>query len=187
MLLYCPHITPRLRYIVGFVSKELFDEPIVITVDKEEYERYPLARLNYSETAFLENDFFIRSTPLLFQSDIVPQPITCFELNYHKAFFETEGDFPFDIFAASFYLLSRYEEYLPHEKDEYGRYSHTASLAYREGFLNLPLINIWLQELKAALSRKYPDLTFRYPSFKFVPTYDIDMAYSYLNKGCTTK
>ncbi|HWK06431.1 MAG TPA: hypothetical protein VNS58_22510 [Puia sp.] len=183
MLLYSSHITARLRYIVGFISKELFDEPIVLTTDKEEYARYTRARLNYSEEPFREDDFFIRSTPLLFETGLAPRKIECFELNYHKAFFETEGDFPFDIFAASFYLLSRYEEYLPHEKDEYGRYAHSGSLACREGFLDIPLVNIWLQEFKMALSRKYPALAFRYPSFKFIPTYDIDMAYSYLHKG----
>jgi hypothetical protein len=184
MLLYSSHITSRLRYIVGFISKELFDEPILLTSDKAEYTRSPqAARLNYSETSLSEDDFFVRSTPLLFQSGIEPQEIGCFELNYHKAFFETEGDFPFDIFAASFYLLSRYEEYLPHTKDEYGRYAHTESIAYREGFLNIPLVNIWLQEFKGALSRKYPTLIFRYSSFKFIPTYDIDIAYSYLHKG----
>jgi hypothetical protein len=183
MLLYTRHITSRLRYIVDFISKELFDEAIVITSDSAEYARYPQARLNYSGAAISEEDFFIRHTPLLFESGIEPREIECFELNYHKAFFGTEGDFPFDIFAASFYLLSRYEEYLPHEKDEYDRYAHTGSLAYREGFLNIPLVNIWLREFKKALSRKYPALTFRYPSFKFIPTYDIDMAYSYLHKG----
>src|SRR5882757_2521952 len=158
MLLYSPHITSRLRYIIGFISKELFDEQIVITSDKEEYTRYPLARLNYSDASISDDDFFIRRTPLLFQTGIERQSIECFDLNYHKAFFATEGDFSFDILAASFYLLSRYEEYLPHEKDEYGRYAYTGSLAHREGFLNIPLVNIWLREFKTALSRKYPTL-----------------------------
>jgi hypothetical protein len=183
MLLYSPDITSRLRYIVDFISKELFNEAIEITSDKAEFIRYPLARLNYSEIAFSEDEFFIRSTSLLFESEIITREIECFDLNYHKAFFETTGDLPFDIFAASFYLLSRYEEYLPHRKDEYGRYAHTESLAYREGFLNIPLVNIWLQEFKRALSAKFPALVFRYPSFKFIPTYDIDIAWSYLHKG----
>jgi hypothetical protein len=183
MLLYSPHITPRLRYIVDFISKELFNEAIELTSDKARFVRYPLPRLNYSAAAFSEDEFFIGSTPLLFESGIIPREIECFELNYHKAFFGTEGDLPFDIFAASFYLLSRYEEYLPYRKDEYGRYAHTESLAYREGFLDIPLVNIWLQEFKKALSRKFPELVFRYSSFKFIPTYDIDIAWSYQHKG----
>src|SRR6186713_601192 len=153
MLLYNPHITPRLSYIVNFVSKELFDEPMEITTDRELFTAYPGAKLNYSDTEIADSDFFIRSHALLFETGIIPRNIECFDLNFHRAFFPTEGDIPFDIFAASFYLLSRYEEYLPNEKDEYGRYSHVQSLAFREGFLDIPLINIWIQELKKALLR----------------------------------
>src|ERR1700694_4519489 len=150
MLLYSPHITTRLRYIAGFISIELFNEAIVITADKEQFIQATTAKLNYSETAFGEDDFFIQSKPLLFETSIRPQVIECFKFNDHKAFFESGGFFPVDIFAASFYLISRYEEYLPHRKDEYGRYDHTESLAFREGFLDMPLVNIWLHDLKKA-------------------------------------
>ena len=75
-----------------------------------------------------------------------------------QAFFKSEGDYPFDIFSAVFYLLSRYEEYLPHKKDMYGRYAHENSLAFKEGFLNLPLINIWLEDFKNVLKKKFPSL-----------------------------
>lgn len=183
LLLYSPHITPRLRYIVDFIGRELFDEPITLTTDDGLYVDHPGPRLNYSDTEMDEAEFFIHSTPLLQQSGIHGIEIECFELNFHKAFFPTEGDFPFDIFAASFYLMSRYEEYLPGTPDEYGRFDHTRSLAFREGFLDMPLINIWIREFKKALGNKFPKLVFRYPSFKYIPTYDIDIAYSYLHKG----
>jgi hypothetical protein len=183
MLVYSSHITPRLQYIIEFISKELFDEPIRITSDRDAFIGTTEPKMNYSGDETGGDEFFIQSTPLLFESHIAPREIECFELNYHKAFFETSGDFPFDIFAASFYLISRYEEYLPHPKDEYGRYAHTHSLASKEGFLHMPLVNIWLQEFKKALVKKYPGLVFRYGSFKFIPTYDIDMAWSFLHKG----
>ena len=183
LLFYSPYINPRLSYVVDFFSKELFDEPITLTSDKERYSLHPGPRLNYSETEADEAEFFLHSVSLLRETGIYPQEIDCFELNFHKAFFPTKGDFPFDIFAAVFYLLSRYEEYLPGTPDEYGRFDHTRSLAWREGFLDIPLVNIWLQEFKKALAKKYPGLLFRHPSFKFIPTYDIDVAYSYLHKG----
>ena len=120
---------------------------------------------------------------MLFETDIRPQDTACFELNFHKAFFETKGDLSFDIFAASFYLISRYEEWLPHEKDQYGRYAHTNSLAYKEGFLQQPIVNIWMDELKKALLRKFPQLIFRGKQFKCLLTYDIDIAFCYNHKG----
>ncbi len=113
---------------------------------------------------------------------IQPQTIACFETNGYKAFFKTIGDFPFDIFAASFYLLSRYEEYLPHEKDMYGRYAHENSVAFKEGVLNLPLINIWIEDFKKLLQLKFPDSQPKTPNFELLPTYDIDEAYSYKHK-----
>jgi hypothetical protein len=183
LLLYSHTITPRLQYIVDFVSKELFDEPIQITSDETLFNASEQPRLNYSARDFGDKEFFIRSTSLLFETGIRSQTIECFDINFHKAFFKTSGDFPFDVFAASFYLLSRYEEYLPHEKDEYGRYAHTNSLAFREHFLSQPLINVWLHSFKQALQFKFPTLTFRQGQFKCVLTYDIDMAWSYLHKG----
>lgn len=100
-----------------------------------------------------------------------------------KAFFPTKGDFSFDIFAASFYLLSRYEEYLPHEKDMYGRYAHQNAIAFREDFLNTPLVNNWLALLKESLQHHFPSLAFKTSSFLFLPTYDIDIAWSFKHKG----
>lgn len=184
MLLFSTHITPRLRYIVEFVSKELFDDPaaIHITSDRNVFSKSTGPRLNYSVEEFA-GSFCLRPHPLLFENDIHAIAIVTVVHQNQKAFFPTAGDFPFDVFAAAFYLLSRYEEYLPHPKDEYGRFAHTHSLAFKEGFLQQPLINNWLQQVKQALSGCFPELVFRNPVFKFIPTYDIDTAWSYLNKG----
>ena len=40
----------------------------------------------------------------------------------------------FDVFSASFYLVSRYEEYLPYVKDMYERFQAENSLAYKHNF-----------------------------------------------------
>lgn len=182
MILFSTHNTARLQYIVDCCSKELFDTPITITTDPETFRSTPGPKINYSgiPAAAAVN---IRPMGLLFTTGIEPQSIKCFDYNGRKAFFATEGDIPFDVFSAIFYLLTRYEEYLPHEKDVHGRYAHTNSLAWREGFLDIPLVNYWLQDLRLVLAGKFPDLVFRYPAFKFVPTYDIDIAWSFLHKG----
>lgn len=183
MLLYCNTITPRLQYVVDFFSKELFDAPILITSDSNVFQRNDGPRLNYSSEVFPGAVFTIHPVGLLLEKGISPQSIHCFNVQGNRAFFSTTGDFPFDILAASFYLLSRYEEYLPHEKDEYGRYAHTNSLAFREGFLDQPLVNCWLLHLKQALAQRFPELLFRKKNFKCILSYDIDIAWSYLHKG----
>lgn len=155
-----------------------------LTIDSEKFKTHEGAKINYSDSKISPDEFFIRNHPLIFQQHIQKQNIDCFTVNNNKAFFKTENcDFPFDILAASFYLISRYEEYLPHEKDMYGRYYYESSLAYKEGFLNLPLINIWSQNLADCLKEKFSTLNFQFPAFTFQPTYDIDIAYSYKHKG----
>jgi hypothetical protein len=112
-------------------------------------------------------------------------------VEYFKFFFKSTSqgnrDFRFDIFSASFYLLSRYEEYLPHEKDKYGRYSCTNSLAYKENFLHLPIVNIWIDYFKNFLLTNGhgadQELSKPKPAFQFIPTYDVDAAFAYLHKG----
>ena len=184
MLLFYAHtITPRLQYIVDFISKELFDEPIALTTNASAFKSFEGPRLNYSDNDFSEQEFYIKATSLLFETDIKPQPVECFEIDYHKAFFQTSGDYSFDILAASFYLIARYEEYLPHQKDEYGRYAHTNALAFKEHFLHLPMVNIWLADFKRKLKKKFPAIVFKRRPFKFIPSYDIDIAWSYRHKG----
>jgi len=182
LLFYTESLTPRLQYMVDFFGEEVFNEPIEITTDTQVFRNSSLPRLNYSERDFSEKEFFIRPVPLLFEKGIQKQYIECFELNFHKAFFETKGDLSFDIFAATFYLIARYEEYLPHQKDEFGRFAHTESLAYKEDFLRDPLVNIWIDEFKKELLRKYPSLQFRRKHFKCALTYDIDIAWAYKHR-----
>lgn len=184
MLLFSEHITNRLRYVAGFVGRELWNEPMHVTSDAVAFEQYNGIKINYSNNRMNGRVFNLQPHSLLFERDIRQQQIVCFDLNKRKVFFESENsDIGFDIFAAIFFLISRYEEYLPHSKDFYGRYHHLESLAYKEGFLNFPLVNFWLEDLKVALKKIYHDEIFYRRNFKFVPTYDIDIAWSYRHKG----
>jgi hypothetical protein len=144
---------------------------------------YTGAKLNYTPERISETEFYLSPRELLFERGISEQQIERFDFVGRPAFFKTEGDFPIDIFAAAFFLVSRYEEYLLFQPDKYGRFPHQASLAFRENFLDFPIINYWLDDFKKALNQKFPELIFRMKDFKFIPSYDIDMAYSYKLKG----
>ncbi len=182
MIVYSSAITPRLQYICDFIGKELTGQAFQLTNRMIEFRDYPGPRINYSNETVVDGEIRLEPCSLLFKSGIVQQAVDCFEVSGYKAFFRTNGDFPFDIFAATFYLLSRYEEYLPHKKDMYGRFAHENSLAYREGLLGKPLINIWLQNFEQALKVKFPSFTIHHSPFTFLPTYDIDEAYSFKHK-----
>lgn len=158
-----------------FAGKELCGQPFRITSDKQELTGAQGLRLNYSDEIF-PGIYQIRPHTLLFERDIKPQEID-FVNDELPFFFATDGDHAFDLLAASFYLLSRYEEYLPHPKDVYGRFDHKASLAFKQHFLHRPLVNEWFSALRARLK-----VTCNRP-FTFLPTYDIDIAWSYRHKG----
>jgi len=190
LILYAHSPTSRLQYIIDFIGTILKADSFTITSSAEEFKNYSGAKINYSGNRITDSEIWIKPHTLLFEKGIKEQIVDCFEANGQKAFFKTSGDLPFDILAASFYLLSRYEEYLPHTKDIYGRYAFENSLAHKENFLSLPLINIWLQGLVYLLKKKFPEFTIHHSSLQgtkqpltFLPTYDIDIAWSYKHKG----
>lgn len=175
--------SPRLRYICQFIfNEQLGIEYRILTGAVETVAGY---KIEYREQRPADPDtFHIIPHSLLFETGIRQQRVECRKPNAVPVFFQTPGaDLEFDIFAACFYLLSRYEEYLPFEKDEYGRFGHASSLAFRENFLDKPLVNIWIQDLAGKLRKKFPGIAFNKPSFRFLPTYDIDIAFQYKHKG----
>lgn len=174
LLIYASPVTPRVSYMVDI----LFSGRALLTDSKEKMLTYEGAKINYSPEKFTDTAFWIVPHGLLSNVGITAQVLDCFEWEGLPVFFRTGGDIPFDIFSASFYLLSRYEEYLPYEPDKYGRYAHTNSIAYKEGFLQLPLVNIWMQAFDQH-SKLIPSLTKQHSTFVFTPTYDIDIAYAY--------
>jgi peptidoglycan/xylan/chitin deacetylase (PgdA/CDA1 family) len=89
-----------------------------------------------------------------------------------------------DIIASSFFMLSRYEEVLLHTKDKYSRFPATASLAYKEGFLDRPIVNEyiellwgWIKNLNPKMTRKpfWPDSR----DFAVCLTHDVDWIRKY--------
>jgi hypothetical protein len=182
LLIYSTETSARLQYICKFIFEETLKTSFSITLHPESFEKHEGSKINYSREAH-GNALQIMPHTLLFEKNIVQQNIECKGTGEQAVFFQSAGGYPFDIFAAAFYLISRYEEYLPHELDMYGRYAHENALAYRAGFLNIPLVNIWLNAFKQELFKMFPSLTFQQSDFTFIPTYDIDISWSYKEKG----
>jgi hypothetical protein len=184
ILIYTHKITSRVRYIFKHILTRTLLIPVSFTTKVEEFVAHNGPKLTYTK-APLGKEFFIKSNPLLFE-----QGVNDLEVNIQKweevpCFFATgsKSAIPFDIFAASFYLISRYEEYLPHVKDIHGRYTASESLAYKNGFLEKPVIDIWAYKLLANLKEKFPDYQYENRSYEYVSTIDIDNAFAYKYKS----
>lgn len=179
MLIYSLHNTNRLQYIV----EVLWGNAVEFTSDKTLFYHHEGVKINYSTEPIHPTEIRIEPQGLLFEEGIKKQAITTFEWNGLVAFFKSGGTIPFDVFAAAFYLITRYEEYLPHAKDSYGRFAHTESLAYKHQFLYQPLVDLWMQHFHVLIQSVYPNYTIPKHQFSYVPTYDIDIAYAYKGKG----
>ncbi|MEO6290635.1 MAG: hypothetical protein ABIO76_11970, partial [Ginsengibacter sp.] len=186
ILLLTDTITPRLQYIAEFIFKGNFGVDFLITTDKNDLQSTNAIRIDYTDNMFQDDVIKIRNTGLLFETTIYKHNIETFEINGLTAFFKREqqpADFPFDIFSATFYLLTRYEEYLPHATDKYGRYDHHQSLATVNGFLKIPLVNKWLQFFSEFIKNRFPGFKINKPAFSFLPTFDVDIAFEWQHKS----
>ncbi len=183
LLIYTPKVTQRVHYIFQLFFDSLIKTPFTITSDEAAFKAYSGAKLNYSSSLFPTDILQIAPWGLLAETGIKPQNIHISEWNNMKIFFPTDSrDLPFDIFSVAFYLVSRYEEYFSHKPDEHTRFHFSNSLAYKNNFLHEPLINLWAEELKKIILKKYPAISFSENTFSFVPTIDIDVAYAHLGR-----
>lgn len=185
LLIYCSSLTPRHYYIFNVLFNEVYKIDYSLTDNKEEYEASKVCKINYSNENICANELFVESQGLLSEKGLNEIEIDVKNINNEVAFFlSNNGEaYPFDLFAASFYLISRYEEYLPHLKDKHNRYKPEESIAFRNNFLEKPVVNIWIKHFVEELKNKYPELIIESPKFKFISTIDIDNAYLYKGKG----
>ena len=141
-------------------------------------------KISYTTIA-LGGEFFIKSNDLLFEQGINDIEINVSNWDGVPCFFVAgvKSTIPFDIFAASFYLITRYEEYLPHVKDIHERFEAEKSLAYQHNFLEKPVVDIWAYKLLAILKERFPDYKYTAKEYKYISTLDVDNAYAFKHKS----
>lgn len=174
--------SPRAEYIIRHVMGTMLGFQVELTTQPATFTTSTLPRIAYS-TLRVKGTLQVVPHGLLAQQGIVEQEIEIAQWQGVPIFFQTQGDLPFDIFAASFYLISRYEEYLPFTPDMHGRFPSAESLAVRQGFHQLPLVDLWVKELGKVLEKRFPELQIPKQDFKFIPTIDVDNAFAYKHKG----
>ena len=142
LLIYAEQLSPRFSFIIKHIFDRMLGLEIKITTDLEYFIKSDSYKLSYAKSA-IGNEFFVKNFGLLYQKGV--QNIDIF-IEYFEGipyfFSAKKGCFPFDIFSASFFLLSRYEEYKCGNNDKYENFLATESIAYKYNFLEIPIINI---------------------------------------------
>lgn len=185
LLLYTTSVTARLRFISHLLFEEIAGLSLKFTHSKDEYLLFEGPKIAYVK----ENPgggLFMESSGLLFEKTIFSHEIPVRRYHDVPILFESsvpDAGFPFDLLAASFYLVSRYEEYTAVAHDKFGRFPASASLAYKHRFLDKPIVNIWLKLFIDRLRQRYPALMTRQLPYRYLPTIDIDHAYAYRHRS----
>jgi len=186
MLIFVPQITPRIRYTFDIILNGLLGTAYELTDRYSYFDTYTGPKLGYSANP-LENPthLWIEAVPLLFEENIYNQTITPTSWNEYTLFFPTsQGLFPIDPLAVSFYLVSRYEEYFDtNEKDQHNRFQAKGSVSFQLGFHRKPMVNILALAIAEKIGEKFPEFSYQKPAYQKLTTYDVDIAYQYRGKG----
>ena len=184
ILVFTAAPTNRIHYSVDLIFSQMLGVQCRITSSSEDFGNFPGPKIIYGDKS-VPGAVFIRAYGFLAQTGIsVFTPEVAARAGFPMLFpiDDASAALPFDIFSAVFYLLSRYEEYLPFESDRYGRFPATESLAYKSGFLEIPVVNHWVKMLSDVLMANFPGMKINKPAYQFVPTIDVDHAWCYLGR-----
>lgn len=184
MLIFCEHINPRIKYTFDYVFTERLGISYSIIQDAVEFEAAETEKISYASQQF-KRIACIEPEGLLFEKRIRKKKP---EVSYKKGIpiifpIAEKCSFGFDLFSAVFYFLSRYEEYQPYESDYHGRFPAKESMAFKNIFLNQPVVDQWISMFRDFLLDLFPRLEFKEEIFEMIPTIDVDSPWCYRHKG----
>ncbi len=176
---WSPRDSPRLRFVLDWLLGDCLGMAYHLTHDRGEAATATYA-LAYG---WMEQVPSIHAGTLLWEEGIRPHTPSVQEWQgLNTLYFDGDSpcDIQFDVFSGIFYLLSRYEEYLPFMPDKHGRYPAQQSILYPA--LERPVVDEWVEAVRLFLEQVW-GVSLPRRSFDFQPSYDIDIAWSYLFKG----
>lgn len=177
--------TPRLEYIFSFICNGILHLDVKFHSQPSVFLSAQGIKFNYSGSV-LPQVPFVQPKGLLVETSIQTDWLQkCRKTDIVRTFAATTNlkQLNHDIFAASFFLLSRYEEYIHQNRDGHGRFMAADSLAYQGGFLEKPIVDEWAMQLMDELKQWYPQADFLDRTFTAISTIDVDNNYAYLHKS----
>ena len=127
------------------------------------------ASLTYLNKDTLPKDIFYATNDFTFEKDIpVIYGSNEFSVSKNKIICGI------DIFASSFFMLTRWEEYVNTIRDEHQRFPGIESVAFKNSFLHRPVVNEFVELLWRFLQKLGFGAERKKRSFSLVLTHDID-------------
>lgn len=184
ILVYSHKITTRLSYAFKLIFKRILRMEVLFTTDKDEFINHTRAKISYTKLP-LSDELFIHNSSLLFEQGIRDVEFKVHDWQGVPAFFTVgeQSAVPYDIFAAAFFLTSRYEEYYPQVRDPHLRYDATNSSGFQNKFLEIPVVDIWAYRILDLLQSKFPECKFPEKKYQNISTINVNEAYAFQHKG----
>jgi hypothetical protein len=132
------------------------------------FNRYP-GDLSYLKSEALPGKVIAATNDFTFESDV---PVIYG--NPEISISEKKISCGIDIFASSFFMLSRWEEYVGQVKDDHERFPFSESAAFKNGFLHRPVVNEYVEMLWNMLIRLGYQGKRKERNYELVLTHDID-------------
>lgn len=192
---------------IEYICSVIFGEWLGVGYAIEVFDRYYILISKEDKNIKLNADFFIKASSAWLSSMSMPAlPLERYSLkklygilNFEIHISETELpvlygkdyisvsensiDCGIDILGSIFFMLSRYEEVIVKERDNYNRFLAKSSIAYKEDFLFRPIVNEYLELLFALLKHLFPQIVRSERQFQICPTHDIDIPFAFLHNS----
>lgn len=184
ILVYIPKQTPRINYIFRHICGRILGFKVRFCSKVEDFIAFEGVKFSYAKKR-LGNEVFVQKFGLLEELGINDLNFSMDIWDDVPCFFRvsSESDIPFDIFSASFYLVTRYEEYQPHVKNDVDSYPIEESLAFRHEFLKTPVVDVWAYKLKEILEAKFSNLNFPKKEFNSHFLISVSKAFKHRHNG----
>lgn len=180
ILIYSSKITPRFQYVFKILLKTLHTYEIIFTDDEKTFQTAQIPKISYLNGFKPTLNVGLQ---LKAPSNILFETGTKLE-SLNTIFFNPASE-DFDFVAAAFCVLTRYEEYVcdPSQRDIHQRFTSALSVQTKNNWLSVPIVQVWSNKLVALLGEKFSEIKLYKHPYKFIPTYDVDMAWRYKNKS----
>ena len=81
----------------------------------------------------------------------------------------------YDIFGLIYWMLSRQEEVGRSDLDSHGRFPAYASHAFKNGYLERPIVDEWLNILGQVIEKTWPGFKIKKHKFRMMVSHDVDV------------
>ena len=184
ILVYVPKENSRIYYVFKHICKRILQLDVKFTTKVEPFIAFKGIKFSYAKKQ-LGKEIFVEQYGLLSEQGFTDKEIKMGNWSGVPCFFKTssKSSIPYDIFSASFYMLTRYEEYQPYVKDNREGFPIKESIAYQNDFLERPVVDEWAYAFREVLKAKFPNHSFPERKGKQKSIIAVEEVFAYAQKG----